>query len=62
MFVAVTFALLVGWDQVAFQPSAIRWPDGNVNANVQLLTVAVPVLVMVTPAVKPLPPPQFSAR
>jgi hypothetical protein len=59
--VAVTAAPFC--DQVALHPGVVtRWLDGNENPNVHPLTAEAPVLVIVTPAVKPPPPPQFSAE
>jgi len=57
---AVTVALPDACVHVADQPGSVtRWPAGKANASVQPLTAAVPVLAMVTVAVKPPPPPQF---
>jgi len=41
------------WLTVAFQALATFWSPGKVNASVQPLIVDVPVLAMVTLAVKP---------
>src|SRR6266536_1807372 len=51
------------WAKVAPQPGRVtRWPPAKAKASAQPLTVLGPLLVTVTFAVNPLPPPQFDTE